>query len=132
LKEELYNIGLGFMWRKQQEYNLREITKIVKDRSNDIERQNILAKLSEKTQLTLYREMNFFWGKRLYIEWCLRKERSGIVWLLARLWLLKGVRMNTEKAKCPLYVGEEDVVNTYYWIAWKLEIRERNLLLKNC
>jgi len=31
LKEELYNTGLAFVWKKQQECNLREITKIVKD-----------------------------------------------------------------------------------------------------
>ena len=36
LKEELYSKGLTFVWRKQ-ECNLREITKIVKDRCNDTE-----------------------------------------------------------------------------------------------
>jgi hypothetical protein len=32
LKEELYNMGLASVLRKQQECNLREITQIVKDR----------------------------------------------------------------------------------------------------
>jgi hypothetical protein len=45
LKEELYNTGLAFVWTKQQECDLREITKIVRDRRNNIERQNILEKL---------------------------------------------------------------------------------------
>jgi len=54
MKGEVHNIGLAFVRTKQQECNLREITKIVKDRCNDTERQNILAKLSEET----YREMN--------------------------------------------------------------------------
>lgn len=57
LKEELYNTELAFVWRKQQECNLTEITKIVKDRCNDTERQNIVAKMSEKGPLTLHQEM---------------------------------------------------------------------------
>jgi hypothetical protein len=44
----MYYIRLAFVWRKQQEGNLNEITKTVKDRYNDTERQNILANLSEK------------------------------------------------------------------------------------
>ena len=62
---------------------MTDVTKIVKDRCNDSERQNILAKLSEKNSLTLYGEMNFSWGKRRCIECCSRRERSGIAWLLA-------------------------------------------------
>ena len=30
LKDELYNIGLAFVWTKQQECNVTEITKIVR------------------------------------------------------------------------------------------------------
>ena len=37
MKEELYNIELAFMWRKQQDCNLTEI-KTVRDRCNDTER----------------------------------------------------------------------------------------------
>jgi hypothetical protein len=36
MKGEVYNIGLAFVWTKQQECNLREITEILKDRCNDI------------------------------------------------------------------------------------------------
>ena len=36
LKEELYNTGLAFVWRKQQDRNMREL-KILKDRCSDIE-----------------------------------------------------------------------------------------------
>jgi hypothetical protein len=78
LKEELFNIGVAFVWRKQQECNLREVLRLVKERCNDIGRLNILAKFSEKSSLTLYREL-----KKLYVELCSRRERSGIVWLLA-------------------------------------------------
>ena len=55
LKEELYNTGLAFVWMKQQDCNLREMTNMLKDRCNNIERQNILAKLSKKSSLTLPR-----------------------------------------------------------------------------
>jgi hypothetical protein len=56
-------MGLAFVWTKQQECYLREITKLEQDRCNDTEIQNILAKLSEKSSLTLYRDMNFSWDK---------------------------------------------------------------------
>jgi hypothetical protein len=49
---------------------------LVKERCNDIERQNILATFPEKSLLTLYRELNSSWGKKLYTECCSRKERS--------------------------------------------------------
>jgi hypothetical protein len=52
--------------------------------------------------------MNFSWGKRLYIEWCSRRERSGIAWLIAG-WQLKEMRRKADKARCPSYLGEEDV-----------------------
>jgi hypothetical protein len=58
LKNEVYSTGLVCMSRKQQDCNLREI-KVVKDKCNDIERQSILAKFSERSSLTLYREINF-------------------------------------------------------------------------
>jgi hypothetical protein len=38
-----------------------------------------------------------------------RKERSVIAWLLVGIWQLKGVRQNTDKGRCPLRLGEEDV-----------------------
>ena len=53
LKEELYNTGLALVWMRQQDCNLREMTKMLTDKYNDNEKQNILAKLSEKSSLTL-------------------------------------------------------------------------------
>jgi hypothetical protein len=109
VKEELHNIGLTFVWRKQQECNWKEILRLVKERCNDIiERQNILAKFLEKSSLTLYRELNFSWGKKIYIECCSRKERGGIAWLIAGIWQLKGARRNTDKGRWPLCLEEED------------------------
>ena len=108
LKKSMYNTGIACVWTKQQECNLTEITKVVKDHCNNTEGQNILANLSEKTSLTLYREMNYSWGKRVYIEWCSRRERSGITWLLAGL-AFERMRRNTDKGRCPSCFGEEDV-----------------------
>lgn len=75
LKQSLYNTGLAHVWTKQQQCNLTEITKIMEDRYNDIERQNILAQLSEKNSLTLYREINFSWGKKC-IQNCFQRQKE--------------------------------------------------------
>jgi hypothetical protein len=49
--------------------------------------------------------------RRMYIEWCSRKEkkRSGTMWLLAGAWQLEGGRRNTDRVRCPLCLGEEEV-----------------------
>lgn len=62
-KDELYTIRLALV---------RDMIRIVKDRCNNIERQNSLPKFSEKSSLTLCRELIFLWGKELYVEWCSR------------------------------------------------------------
>ena len=69
----------------------------------------MLAKFSEKNSLTLHREMNISWGKNPYVEGCSRKGRSGIAWLLAAVWKLKGVRQNTDRGRCILCLGAEGV-----------------------
>jgi hypothetical protein len=40
LKDELHSIRLTFVWKKQQECNLRDMITVVKGGCNDIERQN--------------------------------------------------------------------------------------------
>jgi hypothetical protein len=50
VKEELHNIGLAFVWRKEQKCNLREVLRLVKERCNNTERQNILAKFRRKAR----------------------------------------------------------------------------------
>jgi hypothetical protein len=52
----------------------------------------LVSSKSEKSSLTLYREINFSWGKRLYIKWRSREDRSGTEWLQAGGWQLKGIR----------------------------------------
>ena len=55
--------------------------------------------MSEKSSLPMYHEMAFSCGKRSYIEWCSRKERRGIAWLLAGVWQLKGMKTNMDKGR---------------------------------
>jgi hypothetical protein len=74
LKEQLFNIKLAFVWRKQQECNLRQIAESVKVRCNCNERQNILAEMSVTSSLTLYQDMNFISVKMPYEERSSRKE----------------------------------------------------------
>ena len=74
------------------------------ERCNDIEKQNLLAKFS----LTLYRELKVLWGKKFYVEWCSRKNKSGITWLLAKVWQLKGIKQNAVKGRCTTCSEKED------------------------
>ena len=46
----LYNIGFPFAWRKQQQRNVREVTK-----TGVMLRQNTVAQMSEGSSVTLYR-----------------------------------------------------------------------------
>jgi len=43
----------------------------------------------------------------LYIEWCSKKERGVIAWLLAAVWQLKGMRRNPHKERFPFCLGED-------------------------
>jgi len=77
-EKELYNNELAFEWRKQPASNLREIKQIVKYICNDIERQNILAKMPlQKSSLTLHPGIYFCWGKRSYVERSSRNEQCS-------------------------------------------------------
>jgi hypothetical protein len=51
----------------------------------------MVAEMPEKSLLALYEDMKSSLGKRLYIE-CTRKERNGLLWLLAEVWKLGGIR----------------------------------------
>jgi len=53
--------------------------------------------------------MDFPWGKKLYTEFCLRKERSRKAWLLAGAWKVKGLRRRDDRGRRPLGLGEKDV-----------------------
>ena len=61
--EKLCSIELAFVWKKQQECKLKEITNMMKERCNNIEIKNTLAKLLQRRPLTQLREINFSCGK---------------------------------------------------------------------
>jgi hypothetical protein len=79
LKEECGKIGLEYIWQSQLGTNVNICNKI-RERCNDVERQNIFSDVSVKISLSYYREMKHEWGKESYIEKCTRKERMGIIW----------------------------------------------------
>jgi len=57
-----------------------------------MERQNVVINMSEKSKLALYQDTFFGLGKESYIEFCTRKERSGIAWLSFGVSQLRGMR----------------------------------------
>jgi hypothetical protein len=57
LNEQLSKIGLGYIWHDLSVNTVSGICKIIKERCNDIERQNLFAKIKEKSSLIFYSEM---------------------------------------------------------------------------
>jgi hypothetical protein len=82
LKEEMEKIGLAYIWQSQSEINV-SVCKIIREICNDIERQNIFSTINENISLVFYCEMKHDWGKQSDIDECIRKERTGILWLKA-------------------------------------------------
>jgi hypothetical protein len=66
LKEELEKIGSAYIWQSQSEINVN-ICKIVREKYNDIERQNIFLGINKKISLVFYCQMKYEWGKESYI-----------------------------------------------------------------
>jgi hypothetical protein len=68
----LYSIGLEFVWKKQQECNLSEISKLVKYAckygKTEYGNKNI-----RKSSLSLWGKTICSWGKTSYIACCIRK-----------------------------------------------------------
>jgi hypothetical protein len=95
-------IGPAFVSPKQQECDLREIREMVKERRNDMERENMVEKCVKKIALAMYRDANFSWGKRLRTQCCTRKEKSGVAWLLAGVWKLRGIIKKINKGRSSL------------------------------
>jgi hypothetical protein len=56
LKEELEKIGLAYIWQSQSEININ-MCKIIRERRNDIEIQNIFSNINEYISLVFCCEM---------------------------------------------------------------------------
>jgi hypothetical protein len=80
----------------------------VKGRCDDIERQNLFSRMSEKISLVFYQEMKQEWDREEFIVYCNRNERRGMAWWRLGIWKLRGSRKGVEKGTCPLCLGEED------------------------
>jgi hypothetical protein len=52
--------------------------------------------------------MKFSWDKGRSVECCTREETRGIVWVLAGVWRVKGIRKKAGKGKGPLVVRRRD------------------------
>jgi hypothetical protein len=78
IKEELESIGLAYIWYSQQEWDTSTLRRIIRERCNDIERQNLSSIMSEKMSLVFYQEMKQKWGREEYIELYSRYERNGL------------------------------------------------------
>jgi hypothetical protein len=85
------------------------ICKKIKERCNDIERQNLFSKIKEKSSLIFYSEMKQEWAREQHIS-CTRTDRSGLAWFKTGIWKLRGMRKGSEKGRCPLCSEEEDPI----------------------
>jgi hypothetical protein len=83
--KELKQMRLAYVWQNRTEINVT-ICKTIRERCNDIQRQNMFADINAKNSLTFYSQINYEWGKECYIDKCTRKERIGIIWLKAGIW----------------------------------------------
>jgi hypothetical protein len=113
LKVELEKMGLAYIWQNQIKINVT-ICKTIRERCNDIQKQNMFADINAKISLTFYSQLKYEWGKEWYIDKCTRKEGTGIIRWKAGIWKLKGIRRGLEKGRCPPYVGERRMRNIYY------------------
>ena len=129
LDGQLDSTGLSFIIN-EQEHNLREIIKLVKERCNDMDRQNMVSDISENVSLLFYRDINFSRDRKSYIESCTRKERDGIAWLLTELCKLRGIKRNVNKRICPLYLDNEGVKRRY--ICWPVQKHANAILNPEC
>jgi hypothetical protein len=84
------------------------ICKIIKERYNDIERQNLFVNIKEKKSLIFYSEMKQEWAIEEYIVCCTRNEKSGLTWFKTGIWKLRGMREEFEKGRCTLCREDED------------------------
>jgi hypothetical protein len=111
LSEHLSKIGLGYIWQDLRVNTVSGICKKIKQRYNDIERQNLFANIKEKRSLILYSEMGQEWTREEYIVCCTRKERSELAWFKTGIWKPRVMRKGLEKGRCPLCSENEDAVH---------------------
>jgi hypothetical protein len=68
-------IGLAHIWQSQTEINSNKIHKIIRERCNDLERQNAFLNIGKKISLIFYCDVKHKCGKDSYTDECTRRER---------------------------------------------------------
>jgi hypothetical protein len=63
MTEELEGTRLACIWHNHQERGNNRLKTIIRERYNDIERQNLFSKTSQKISLVFYQEMKHVWGR---------------------------------------------------------------------
>ena len=71
--------------------------------------KNAMTLFHRVRQLVYSKNEPHLGGRRPCMEWCSRKEESGIAWLLGGVWQMKEMIRNTDKGRYPLYLCEDDV-----------------------
>jgi hypothetical protein len=62
LSKQLSKLGLGYIWQDLRVNTVSGICKKIKERCNDIERENMFANIKEKMSLIFYSEMKQEWA----------------------------------------------------------------------
>ena len=106
IKKILEHIGLGEIWELTP---TRNDYKTITQRLEDIEKQSIEAKRSEKISLAVQSVGGGQWGRKYYINKLNKTERSGYSWFRLGGWKMRRLR-NSEnvEGKCPLCGGVEE------------------------
>jgi hypothetical protein len=69
-----------YIWHDLSVNTVSGICKKIKERCNNIERQNLFSKIKVKSSLIFYSEMKQEWAREKYISCYSRSERSGLAW----------------------------------------------------
>jgi hypothetical protein len=86
VKEELAKVGLGYIWQNQQENSVSRACKIIEERCNDTEKQNLFVNIRGKRSLIFYCDTKMTWGKE-YMVCCTRNERNELAWCKTGMYL---------------------------------------------
>ena len=90
---------------------MKSVLKIILTRSNDIFRQESLAKHRTLRSVAWNLEYNEEWDTQNYVKKGKLKDRIGIAWFKMGVWKLRNHRKEFEKKKCPLCLEQENEIH---------------------
>jgi hypothetical protein len=86
---------------------------LINQRCNDIQRQTAFANIRVKSSLMFCYEIKLGRGREEYTVCWIRKERSGLSWLITSSCRLRGLRRGWERGSCPLSREVENVIHIF-------------------